>query len=53
MTTPTTEDRSAAKACVATRYFHGENHGCVCAYPDCDGRYHVCMCGSDWTTEDE
>lgn len=34
---------------------HGDmwaNHVCQCAWPGCDGTYHVCRCGSDWSTGD-
>jgi hypothetical protein len=27
-----------------------DSRTCQCAWPDCDGFHHVCMCGADWHT---
>lgn len=43
----------------APRYVNGcgaaarfcESHTCRCAWPNCDGYSHVCMCGADWFTD--
>lgn len=39
----------AQYACAATK--PGDNHQCHCVYRQavCNGIYHLCMCGDDWT----
>jgi hypothetical protein len=40
----------AALACGAARW--GGDHQCSCVYRrrHCDGNYHLCMCGGDWSS---
>lgn len=43
----------------APRYINGcgaaarfcDSHTCRCAWPECDGNHHVCLCGADWSSQ--